>query len=458
MSEQKPKKDLRARLGRTISPQTPGAPPIAAPGGVIAPPATPAGIAPSATPAGAGIAPPSVAPPPQPPRSAPSQAPRPHAAASAPSSVAPPPASGAKLPFGPDIAPPPFARPAEPPAPERKRAVDPFAAGAVVQQTVRIAADERPVDDAEVGRRQGGRVFLVIAISIAVGAALGAGVGTMNGRRRLYNTTVTDGHAIYASVDTAGRVVLQAQQHIEAIATSAGGGASGHPSVNYAEIDALTALQPPLTASAFADKNYNAFQPGTVDDLFTYYQNIQELWRQFEHLSVIAAGPDARASIDELAANGVCPTSLGHDQASARAAIQAAADATATAASAQYVATLQTGSDGTVRGAIRFAEPELDATSHQPTGHILVHVTPGDTGTPIELWTPEIPITATPTHAIVINGANSSGVLSERLGSFRTFVQALQETRALMATTIEVQGRLTTSLGDIASLQEVFAF
>ena len=104
------------------------------------------------------------------------------------------------------------------------------------------------------------------------------------------------------------------------------------------------------------------------------------------------------------------------------------------------------------------AEPELDATSHEPTGHILMHLAPGDAGTPVELWTPETPVTATATHAIVINGGNSAGVLGERLGSFRTYVQALTETRTLMTGTIEVQGRLTTSLGDIASLQEVTAF
>lgn len=466
MSEQKPKKDLRARLGRTISPQTPGAPPIAAPGGLIAPPsASPAGVAPPpASPAGVApppATPPSVAPPAAP-RAASTRAPG--GAPAAPAAVAPPlmappsAAPAARTPFGgADIAPPPFAKPSEPPKPERKRAVDPFAAGAIVQQEVRIAADTRPVDEGEVGRRQTGRVLWVIAASLAVGAALGAGVGTMNGRRRLYNETVTDGHEIYTAVDAASRTVLEAQQHIEALATSAGGGPSGHPTVNYDEITALTQLPIALPASAFSDRNYNAFQPGTVDDLFTYYNNIQELWRQFQHLNVITAGPEQRAAIDEFAAVAVCPISIGHDQASARAAMQAAADATATAASAQYVATLSTGSDGNIRGALRFAEPEVGADG-QPTGHILTHVTPGDTAVPVELWTPETAVTATPTHAIVINGGNSSGVLSERLGSFRTFVQALTETRTLMTGTIEIQGRLTTALGDIARLEEVAAF
>ena len=452
MSEQKPKKDLRARLGRTISPQTPGAPPIAAPGGVIAPPTAPPTAAPVAAPIAAPVVPSSpgdvVAPVAAPPVAAPPVA--------APPVMAPP--AAAKAPFSNDIAPPPFARPApEPAKPRPSQRPDPFAAAAAAPQEVRIAVDAKPVDDAEVGRRQGGRIFLVLAASLAVGCALGAGVGTMNARRRLYNTTVTDGHAIYTAVDTASRGVLEAQQHIEALAVAAGGGPSGHPTVSYTDLDALNAQPVPLQAAAFASRNYNAFQPGTVDDLFTYYANIQELWRQFHDLSLIASGPAQRPSIDDFAAVAVCPTSLGHDQAAARAAIQAAADATATAAAAQYVATLSTGPDGTVRGALRFAEPELGADGN-PTGHILTHATPGDTGTPIELWTAETAIPTTATHAIVINGGNSAGVLSERLGSFRSYVQALQETRTLMTGTIEIQGRLTTALGDIARLEEVAAF
>ncbi len=452
MSEQKPKKDLRARLGRTISPQTPGAPPIAAPGGVIAPPTAPVAAPPAAS---APVASPVV-------QSSPGDVAAPVAAPPvAARPVAPPvmaPPAAAKAPFSNDIAPPPFARPApEPVKAKPSQRPDPFAAAAAAPQEVRIAVDAKPVDDAEVGRRQGGRVFLVLAASLVVGCALGAGFGAVNSRNRLYNTTVRDGHAIYTAVDTASRGVLEAQQHIEALAVAAGGGPSGHPTVSYTDLDALNGQPVPLQAAAFAGRNYNAFQPGTVDDLFTYYANIQELWRQFHDLSVIASGPTQRPSIDEFAAVAVCPTSLGQDQAAARAAIQAAADATATAAAAQYVAALSTGPDGTVRGALRFAEPELGADGN-PTGHILTRAAPGAASTPIELWTAETAIPATATHAIVINGGNSAGVLSERLGSFRSYVQALQETRTLMTSTIEIQGRLTTALGDIARLEEVAAF
>jgi hypothetical protein len=448
MSEQKPKKDLRARLGRTIAPNTPGAPPIAAPGGVIAPPPStvaapaPAAASPAAAPAASAHAPAAVAPP---------------AAAKAQPAIAAPPAMASRNAFGgADIAPPPFAKPAEAPRPSQPPKADPFAAGPAVQQVIRIAADERPVDEAEVGRRQGGRVFLVIGVSLVAGAAMGFGIGGTYERNVLYNTVVRDGQGVYTAVDETSRTVLEAQTQLEALATAAGGGPSGHPSVDYTALTALNGIANPLQASHFSDRAYHLFQAGAVDDLFTYYNNVQLLWDRFRELQEIAAGPADGVNVTEVAATAVCPMALPLDADAARAAIAAAAEATTAAASAQYVGALSTGADGTVRVALRFAEPELDATTHEPTGHILMRAAPTDTATPIELWTPETPITATPTHAIVINSANSAGVLSERLGAFRTYVTVLQETRTLMTATIEVQGRLTTSLGDIARLEQTF--
>jgi hypothetical protein len=58
----------------------------------------------------------------------------------------------------------------------------------------------------------------------------------------------------------------------------------------------------------------------------------------------------------------------------------------------------------------------------------------------------------------VINGEQSTGVLGERLGAFRSYATALIATRTLMTSTIEVQGRLTTELGDIARLEVRPAF
>ncbi len=419
--EKKPKKDLRARLGRTIAPNTQGAAPIAAPGGVIAPPPS-AAVAPP--PAARGDAPP-------PPVAAPAAQP----------AIAAPPAMASRSAFGgADIAPPPFARPAAAPtpaeAPKPRRSADPFAAGPSSQgpQEVRLVIDERPVDDSEIGRRQRGRTLIVVSVCIALGLVIGAGAGSMNGRRTLYNITVRDGHEIYNAVDTASRTVLDAQQHVEAIATSAGG-AGGAPSVNYTEIAALVALQNPLTANAFSRKNYGAFQPGAVDDLFSYYQNVQRLWEHFQHLNAITAAP-RRPVLDETAA------------------------LTGEAATAQFVAVLVAAPEddgGGYVGQLAFAEPAMGADG-QPTAQILARGTRTGAGRPFDRWAPGVELGSTPTHVLLIDGAGSAGVLGERLGAFRGFVLALTEIRELMTQTIEIQGRLTTSLGDIARLEEVTAF
>ncbi len=446
MSEdKKPKKDLRARLGRTIAPNTPGAPPITAPGNVIAPPAAAPASAPAAPAAASSpgeVAAPAVVAPPV-----------------APPVVAPPPAAPAsRMPFGPDIAPPPFARPAaaEAPKPEpRKRSADPFAAGPATSDQVRLVFDEKPADEGA-ARRGRSRNAAVIAVSIAVGLVLGAVGGTVNGSRTLYNITVRDGHDVHDVVETASHVVLEAQQHVEAISTAAsGGGADHHPTVNYDEIALLTALENPLHAGAFSRKNYNRFDPATVDDLFNYDHNIHELWDDFTRLNAITSGPARRATLDSTAAATVCPADLGHDDGSATAAIQAALAATPDSANAQYVALLDTADDGTIQGSLGFAEQDLDATTHQPTGRTFMRAGRAGPGRPFDTWTPGSPVAQ---HVVPIDGPASTAVLGDRIGAFRSFAQSLEETRTLMRDTIAIQERLLAALGEIHNIQEELAF
>lgn len=448
MSEdKKPKKDLRARLGRTIAPNTPGAPPIAAPGGVIAPPAAaPAAVPAAAKPAASSpgeIAAPAVAAPP----------------VMAPPVIAPPIAApSAKMPFGNDIAPPPFARPApaaEAPKPEpRKRSADPFAAGPASPDQVRLVIEERPTESAAATRAAQSRNLIVIAIGVVVGLVVGAGAGTANGSRGLYNITVRDGHDVHEVFTTASTTITEAQQHLEAISASASG---AHPTVNYDEIAALVALENPLHAGAFSRKNFNRFHPETVDDLFNYDHNVQALWEDFQHLNAITSGPARRATLDQTAAATTCPADLGHDEASATAAMQAALQATSDDANAQYVALLQTADDGTVQGTLGFAEQDLDPTSHAATGRTFMRAGRSGPGRAFDRWTPGATIGSTPAFVIPIDGPGSVGVLGDRQGAFRVFAQSLEETRALMHETIEIQQRLTTALTEIQNLQEEFA-
>lgn len=408
--EKKPKKDLRARLGRTISPNTPGAAPIAAPK------VAPAGAAPGA--AAAAVAQPAVAPP-----------------KTAPAVVAPPMAiaapAAAKTPFGgPNVAPPPFAQPAAAEPARSKAPVDPFASGpsSAGPQEVRLVFDDKPVDDAEVGRKQRGRNFILIGMGLALGAVLGFGASSMNGRRNLYNATVRDGHDIYDTVTEATTGVLAAQQKIDRLIERAAGQGGQPAGVDYEAIRELQGIELPIHAGAFARKNYGAFNPGTVDDLFAYYNNVQLIWERIGRLAATTL-PDARRSeLDRTA--------------------QAATDS----ATAMYGVVPVATEEG-VRGSLVFLEP---AEGDNPM-RAMARVRRGGAGRELDIYVPETALTSTPTHVMLVDGAQSAGVLSEQLGAFRSYINEIRELKTLMDQTVEIQGRLTTALGEIARLEEVFA-
>jgi hypothetical protein len=375
-------------------------------------------------------------------------------------------ASPAKTPFGSDIAPPPFAKPAvaEAPKPEpKKRPIDPFAAQVATSDAVRLVIEEKPLEDAGAEGRRRTRTFIIVTLGVVGGMVLGAGAGTINGRNNLANTGVRDGHAVAEVVTHASEVVNQANTHLEAIVNSANGTGAAHPTVNYDEIAALTALENPVHAGAFMRKNYNVFEPSAVDDLFEYDRHVQALWEDFTSLHNITTGAARRATLDTTAAATTCPSDLGHDEGSATAAIAAARSATTDTAHAQYVALIATTPDGTVAGTLGFREADFDPTTHQPTGRPFMRAGRTGPGRAFDLWTPGTAIQAADdthhgTHLIPIDGPASAGVLGERAGAFETFAEQLAETRRLMHETLEIQQRLTTALTTIQNTPEAFAF
>ncbi len=390
--DKKPKKDLRARLGRTISPNTPGAPPIATSLGGMGGDAATAEPIPS----------PVVAPP-----------------------VAAPSVGG--LPFGgPNIAPPPFAQPSAPPP--AKGPVDPFAAvpAAAGPQEIRLVFDDKLVQDAEVGRKQRGRNFILVLLGLALGAGLGFGFGSMNSRRQLFNATVRDGDAIYATVNDASSQVLSAQQKIDRLIERAAGQGGQQAGVDYDAIRELQALPLPISAGAFANKNYGAFNPATVNDLFAYYNNVQLIWERIGRLAATTLSDARRAELDRTA--------------------QAAADS----ATAMYGVVPVVTEEG-VRGSLVFLEP--GSTENKVTAR----PRRGGQGRELDVFVSGTTLSGSPSHVMLVDGAQSAGVLSEQLGAFRSYVNEIRELKTLMDQTIEIQGRLTTALGEIAALEEGFA-
>jgi len=412
MSDNKPKKDLRARLGRTITPNTPGAPAITPPG--AAPAAAEGAEAPAAAAAG-GAAPPIAAPP-----------------IAAPAILAPI-AAPAKLPFGgPDIAPPPFAQPkaAEEPKAKPKPPADPFAAGpaAAGPKEVRLVIDEKPVDDSETGRQSRGRSLIVASICLVLGAVIGGGFVSVHERNITYNLSVRDGRAIYNTVNDASARVLEAQQLVDRIAQAAAR-TDGTRAVDYASITTLRAMENPMPAQNFSRRSYWRFAAGTVDDLFHYHNNLQRIWESIERLANTALPEARRAELDR--------TASGVDE-----------RANATFGAVLSLAPEEAG--GGVIGQLAFLEAGTEE------GHVLARGTRTGAGREFALWTPEGEISATPEFVIAIDGAGSTGVLAVQTGAFGEFVRQIQELDQLMDETVETQGRLTTALGEIASLPEAF--
>ena len=403
------KRDLRARLGRTITPKTKGGESSAAPpaGGGAVPPPTLGGAPPAgATPPPAGVTPP-------------------------PSGVAaPPPSIGAKKASG-GLAPPPFAQAAAPVAAEP---ADPFAAAAAApqQQVVRLEFDDRPVEDAEVGRKQRFRLLLVAAVVLVAGLGVGWGLGGMLERRDLYNRTVRDGQDIYNTVNEASQTVNAAQRHVDAIVTAAAGNqAEGTaPAVNYEAIEALRALEKPFDATAFTTKNYGAFMPNTVNDLFTYMMNVQKLWDMFNSLAATTLAEAHRQELDRTAQE------------------------TAEGASTLYGAVISRTEDGRLGGSLAFLSIE-ETEGAEP--RVLARGTRGGQAREFQVFTggEDQEVTSAPEYVMLIDGASSRGVLAEQTGAFGRFLQQIRELKMLIDQTVEIQGRLLQALGEVARLEEV---
>jgi hypothetical protein len=247
-------KDLKARLGRTIAPQTGGAGPVLPPN-LGAPGGAPEAITPAKT---------------------------------APAFP------------GADVAPPPFLQKRK-----KRKAADPFAAGeagAGGPREVRIVVDEKPVDDSEVGRVQRFRTIAIVAGVALVGVVLGYGSGSTMADRRQYNAAVREGRDLYNTVRDVSSEVQKARRLVDQAVATAKGGPGKKPAVDYKAVEELRAMKKPFTANDFARKRYQAFKSSTVDALFTYYNDTNMAWDKMATLAATTAGDQRRALLDKAAA------------------------------------------------------------------------------------------------------------------------------------------------------------
>ncbi|MAQ17398.1 MAG: hypothetical protein CMN30_21700 [Sandaracinus sp.] len=402
-SPKKPKKikDLKARLGRTIAPNTGG--------GAVVPPPGAAGGAPGSAPAPGGV----VAPP-------------------TGGGVVPPP-SGPGAPGG--IVAPPFGKKAE----EQKKAAaaasaDPFAsaapaAAAAGPQEVRLVLDDSAVADSEVGREKKGKTAILLGLGLVLGLLLGYFVGGLNDRRSLHNTAVRDGKDLYESVQEASAVLETAQAKVRDAVQAARGGAGESASVDYEAIEALGALEKPFNAGTFARKHYSLFQPQTVDALFDYYNKVNVIWEHIERLRGMTSG-DAR-----------------------REELNAAAGAAENAA--QTVGCIPSIQENRYVCSLGYVVVPEGAEGNA------VEVRPSRTarrGVEKEVYTGADLSEDTDKWVILINNQQSMGVLGEQASLFADYVRELSVIAGEITAAVEVQGRLETELGQIASNEELATF
>lgn len=398
MAKPKKKRDLRARLGRTITPKTKGggAPAAAPPGGAVAPPNL-GGEEKKATPAPAGVTPP-------------------------PAGVAKPPAGiGAKPSKG--VAAPPFAQPAAQAAPAAS--ADPFAAQAAQgPQVVRLEFDDKAVSEAEVGKKRPFTLFLVGGVTLAVGLAVGFFGGSTYENNKIFDRTIRDAQAIHASVTEASDTVEAAQRHIGAVATAATGNQQEGtpPAVDFDSIEALRALEKPFDAHEFNDKMYSALGPQVVNDLFDYNANVQSLWTEFQRLAGTTLPEARRTELAESIERSSGP--------------------------ANYGAVLSLAEDGTINGSLAYISAGEEG--------IMARATRGGQGRVFQLYQAgEQEIASSPEFVLVIDAATSRGVLGESMGAFGQFVVQVNQIKTKIDQTVEIQGRLLTAIA--AALSEAGA-
>ena len=349
---------------------------------------------------------------------------------------APPGAGGGKPPVAPPpigkkkkgVAPPPFGA-------KKKKATsaDPFAASSAPvskEREVRIVVDDSAVDNAEIGRKTRGKNTILISLGCILGLAIGIFCGAVNAERKLFNAAVEDGESIYNTVRESSESVNSAHRLLERAFRAARGAPGRPPTIDAEAIAELRSMDVPLNANAFANKRYQAFRPQTVDSLFTYYNNVRDLWSRIERLTTMVHGEERLAQLSQAAeaANSVTTNQTG-------CALQMEEQ--------QLTCVLGFIAPNAENPAMQNVRPTLGSRQSQER----------------TVFRGQDDLLTNPSNYVLpVNTRRSVGVLGEQATLFRGFLGQLQETMALSNSTRQVQGRLETSIGQVAALEPMFAF
>lgn len=445
-------KNLKARLGRTITPGQAGAPGSLPPGAVPAPGQVPPPVMGGGLPAPQGSVPPPALPGGGfPGLGAPPFGARPPGA-SGRAPAAPNPFAPTPSPLQPGGAPaaPPAARQSRPAsAPSAAPRVDPFAAASAASipqaKKVTLVIDDSAVKEDEIGRKSRTKSMALVIVGIIVGLGVGFGVGNTADKRHQYKMAVQDGKDIYSKIQEVSKTVDQAKALVKQALDASTGGPGKKAAVDFSSVEQLVAMKRPFSANEFHRRLYRAFGDGVVDDLFDYYNNVNIAWDGFAALGAKTAGnrkealTKSAAATDGLIAN-------------------------------EYGMVLSKSGDNFAGGLVFLSIPPADpaAAEKKPEGKkgkgkkaaaedegIKVRVSSTQGGQEVErtLYTGQELGENFEKYAFLIDKVRSRTILGESANLFGKYRADLLDLNARMEKASEVQGRLLKSLGGVASLE-----
>ncbi len=303
---------------------------------------------------------------------------------------------------------------------------------APARQEVRIVVDEEAVATAHEGKSRRVRKLMMMtgAGAVLVGLFLGVLATTVMSRRSEYNVAVRDGKAVYEGVRAAADQVTEAKRLLGRALDAAKVRPGQGPSVDYDAIEQLRTLPTPFTAADFAGLHYTKFNRETVNSLFLYARQVDELWDKFDGLAGKVLPQARRQELDE-----------------------AAQDETAiTSSPTGCVPTL--GEGGFRCGLVYVDMPESMAGATK----LKVRVTRGSKPFEKELYTGQDLRKNASSYVILTNPQQSEGVLGRRENAFASYRKDLADISRLMDATLQTQGTLEKGLGSVAGLEEIVSF
>ncbi len=300
------------------------------------------------------------------------------------------------------------------------------------RQEVRIVVDEEAVATAHEGKSRRTRKLMMMSgfAAALVGLFLGVLATTVMSRRSEYNVAVRDGKAVYQGVRAAADQVTEAKRLLNRALDAAKVRPGQGPAVDYEAVEQLRALPTPFTAADFAGLHYNKFNRETVNALFLYARQVDELWSKFDGLAGKVLPASRRQELDAAA----------QDE---------------TAITTSPTGCVPTFGEGGFRCGLVYVDmPETMAG----TTKLKVRTTRGSKPFEKQLYTGQDLRQNASGYVILTNPEQSEGVLGRRENAFVGYRKDLAELSRLMDATLQTQGGLEKGLGSVAGLEEIASF